>query len=401
MPAKRLRLLAASLGVLLLATSLPTLLLATDRNQSQSLPVGLTGDNATSCMKILAVESDNVPERKRDPFWKALEWWRIAGNQLPRPQHDPQESDVSARFNSGELKKASDACFATMRGKSLTELAAATAKLVDGLPVLQPPAPAAPPPPPPEPPMLSMDQMFPPRPKAAEDMLDCQIASAHTMNYTSGKPDHQKWMDFYLMISKAASLPKLDTNEFRSRAITTNKILNEAEITDIAQRCWANFQGQPNVVNPYREKLLGADRYRAFVAGQAEFQRAAEAQQQVRQAAEAQARAEASARDAELAVQRQRFERCDAAAAAGIEGAQRKLREAQRETLSWAATGGYGSNGAMNAFEGGCRSLASTWKTMQNMDCPMEVAGHVKTLIERDYYLDTGGAVNYCRAEWQ
>jgi hypothetical protein len=37
---------------------------------------------------------------------------------------------------------------------------------------------------------------------------------------------------------------------------------------------------------------------------------------------------------------------------------------------------------------------------MQNMDCPIEVARHVQSVLD-NYYLDTGGGATYCRPEWQ
>mgnify|MGYP001323213236 CR=1 FL=1 len=371
---------------------------------SEPLPQeGLSGDDVRACFIILASQADALPSSKRQPLWDATTWWRHAESKLPAPIHEPTMSDVAARFTVGEIRKAADACMAVSKGKLAPQLAANTAKLMDGVklaPVRAPVVAAAPPPPPPPPPVLTMSELFAVRLKAAEDMVDCYVAAGSMTNYASGKPDYQQWIDFYLVIGKATALPKLSTDEFRQRAIYTNKTLGEAAVTDIAQRCWRNYKGEPNNVNPYRAQLLGAERFSAFEAAQVQLKAAEASRREAQQAAAARAAEQARADESALAAQRDLYARCDTAASEGVDRARRKLQEAQRMTLNWVATGRGGTNYGWDAFEGGCRNIASTWKTMQNMDCPMEVAKHIQTLLD-NYYLDTGGAVTYCKPEWQ
>ena len=369
-------------------------------------PDGLSGDDVRACFVILASQADALPSRKRQPLWDATTWWRGAQHKLSAPKHDPEMSDVAQRFSAGEIRKAADACMAVSKGQPAPQLAANTAKLMNGVKLLPVRAPQAaeaappPPPPPPPPPVLTMSELFPVRLKAAEDMVDCYVAAGSMTNYASGKPDYQQWIDFYLMIGKATALPKLSTDQFRQRAIYTNKTLSEAEVTDIAQRCWRNYKGEPNNVNPYRAKLLGPERYGAFEAAQAQLSAAEASRREAQQAAAARAAEQARVAEAAQESQRELIARCDMAASEGIDRARRRLQEAQRMTLNWIATGRSGVNYGWDSFEGGCRNIASTWKTMQNMDCPIEVARHVQSVLD-NYYLDTGGGATYCRPEWQ
>lgn len=243
-------------------------------------------------------------------------------------------------------------------------------------------------------------ELYPTRSYLEEALIDCNLAGIAMAAYTDGKPEFADWMKVYNNARNHSEAPKLDDQMYKARMTHFMFTLTKDEQREVGELCKKSQAGAAIEVNPYRRKLMGEARYAAHMAARDELRRqresrlAAQRQEQERRLAAEREREEAERPEREL------MARCQQAATSGLESALSSLKAANRMNLMWEQTRRAGTNYAWEDFERGCRQIASTWKTLQNMDCPGSVRQPMQNALD-NYRIVINGNYQYCRAEWQ
>lgn len=243
-------------------------------------------------------------------------------------------------------------------------------------------------------------ELYPVRSFLEEALIDCRMAGIVMAAYTDGTPEAAGWMKVHENAVNHSEAPTLDNAMAKARMAHFMFNLTKPEIREVGELCKRSQAGEAIEVNPYRKRLMGEARYAAHLAGRDELARQRETRLAAQRREAEQRQAEQRAREEAERPYRELMGRCQQAATSGLNGALSELKSANEMNIIWERTRRAGTNYAWEYFERGCRQIASTWRTLQNMDCPREVHKPMQDALNA-YRIAINGNYQYCRAEWQ
>lgn len=359
------------------------------------LPPQYTDNDRQACDLFITAYYDTLPRDKRKPWFAASKWWFDASFQRgPGTIEGIYAPDVGKRLSPPELAAAAEACRQVSKGRFDVALAPHTRRLT-----------GAPDPQQAEAPSFTLAELYPDQSPADEDEVDCAVALLHAQSAAAGQPDKRRdsfRQAFAAMVSRSTPFFRQDGWHLRAAARSDHMVrtLGSAATLDIAGRCLAPDVGKGAAVNPYRQQLMGPERWNRFAARQAlEAALAARRAEEERQRAQAASSAAASVADS--APVSRVDPRCDRTLSEGIRFATGKMQSAYASAQIWLLTGrGPGGSAGWDDFEGACRSIGSTEKTLQNMSCPAQFIDLARTARNR-LQLNLGNGTSYCREDWR